>query len=122
MTDVLQVNDTWLAPDPPRIHGEAGVRVLDCPHLFNGMAVVCVAGKPADEGGDNEPVATPDMHWRLILFADKPERGCDVVSNGPVYHCPVCGQPLNRRTPTRNYVPGANAPVDEHLKSLGFMG
>lgn len=76
------------------------VAILDCPHVFDGHIIVRTT-----------------QGWRMVIFGDRAEGGCDVLST-VIRHCPTCGRELTETAPVRQYVIGRCIPVDEHLQML----
>ncbi len=84
-------------------------KILDCKHVFDS----CVYVKIGKE-------------WMMFMFADRADpcekcgtkdMRCVSVYNKAT-HCHICGIELNDDAPVRNYVLGANRPVDEHIEGI----
>ena len=88
---------------------DGDAKVLDCPHVFDSCVYVKIGKK-----------------WMVFFFADRADPcskcgtkdgRCITIHNNAT-HCHLCGIELNDDAPVRNYVLGANTPVDEHIEGI----
>ena len=89
-----------------------GLRMLDCPHDFNGLCIVVL----------------PDTRW-LIMSAWEITSKCSYSRHGQVVfahfieRCPFCEHKRDDPDlPLRDYVLGEQDVRDEQLLAFGFLG